>query len=65
MDGEKVIRSIQRVSTPGRRVYAGQRELKPVLRGQGIHVVSTPKGVISDRKARELGVGGELLAEVY
>lgn len=65
IDGEKVIRSIQRVSKPGRRAYAGLKELKPVLRGQGIHVLSTPKGVISDRKARELGVGGELLAEVY
>jgi len=65
VDGEKVIRSIQRVSKPGRRVYAGLGELKPVLRGQGIHVVSTPRGVISDRKARELGVGGELLAEVF
>ena len=65
IDGEKVIRSIIRVSKPGRRAYAGLKELKPVLRGQGIHVLSTPKGVISDRKARELGVGGELLAEVY
>ena len=65
IDGEKVIRSIQRVSKPGRRVYAGLAELKPVLRGQGIHVVSTPKGVLSDRKARELGVGGELLAEIF
>ena len=64
-DGEKVIRSIKRVSKPGRRVYAGQKDLKPVLRGQGIHVLSTPKGVLSDRKARELGVGGELLAEIY
>lgn len=65
VDGEKVIRSIRRVSKPGRRAYAGLKELKPVLRGQGIHVLSTPKGVLSDRKARELGVGGELLAEVY
>ena len=65
VDGEKVIRSIQRISKPGRRAYAGLKELKPVLRGQGINVLSTPKGVISDRKARELGVGGELLAEVY
>lgn len=65
IDGEKVIRSIIRVSKPGRRAYAGLKELKPVLRGQGIHVLSTPKGVISDRKARTLGVGGELLAEVY
>jgi len=65
IDGEQVIRSIIRVSKPGRRAYASVKELKPVLRGQGIHVLSTPKGVISDRKARELGVGGELLAEVY
>ena len=65
VDGEKVIRSIIRVSKPGRRAYASLKELKPVLRGQGINVLSTPKGVISDRKARELGVGGELLAEVY
>ena len=65
VDGEKVIRSIRRVSKPGRRAYAGLKELKPVLRGQGIHVLSTPKGVLSDRKARELGVGGELLAEVF
>lgn len=65
IDGEQVIRSIIRVSKPGRRAYASVKELKPVLRGQGIHVLSTPKGVISDRKARNLGVGGELLAEVY
>lgn len=65
LDGEKVIRSIRRVSKPGRRAYAGLKELKPVLRGQGIHVLSTPKGVLSDRKARELGVGGELLAEIF
>ena len=65
LDGEKVIRSIQRISKPGRRAYAGLKELKPVLRGQGISVLSTPKGILSDRKARELGVGGELLAEVY
>ncbi len=65
IDGEKVIRSIRRVSKPGRREYASVKELKPVLRGQGIHVMSTPKGVLSDRKARELGVGGELLAEIY
>jgi small subunit ribosomal protein S8 len=65
IDGEKVIRAIDRVSTPGCRVYAAVDELKPVLRGQGIQVVSTPKGVISDRKARELNVGGEVLAKVY
>lgn len=64
-DGERVIRAIDRVSKPGCRVYKGVAELKPVLRGQGIRVMSTPKGVISDRKARELNVGGEVLAEVY
>jgi small subunit ribosomal protein S8 len=65
VDGEQVIRAIDRVSKPGCRVYRGVAELKPVLRGQGIRVMSTPKGVISDRKARELNVGGEVLAEVY
>ena len=65
VDGEQVIRAIDRVSKPGCRVYKGVAELKPVLRGQGIRVMSTPKGVISDRKARELNVGGEVLAEVY
>ena len=64
-DGEYVIRHIERISSPGCRVYAGVREVKPGLHSQGIHVVSTPKGVISDRKARELGVGGEVLAKVY
>ncbi len=65
IEGERVIRNIERISKPGCRVYAGVEELKPVLRGQGIHVVSTPKGVISDRQARELRVGGEVLAQVY
>lgn len=65
IDGERVIRGIDRVSRPGCRVYCGVDELKPVLRGQGIHVVSTPKGVVSDRKARELRVGGEVLARVF
>ncbi len=65
IDGERVIRSITRVSKPGCRVYSNVTELKPVLLGQGIHVVSTPKGVVSDRKARELRVGGEILATVY
>ena len=65
IDGELVIRTIDRVSKPGRRVYSGFEDLKPVLRGQGIQVVSTPRGVLSDRKARELKVGGEVLAKVY
>ncbi len=65
IEGERVIRKIDRISKPGCRVYARVRDLKPVLSGQGIHILSTPQGVISDRKARALGVGGELLAKVY
>ena len=64
IDGETVIRTIDRISKPGCRVYAGVEDLKPVLRGQGIRVLSTPRGVISDRKARVENVGGEVLAEV-
>ena len=64
-EGERVIRQIDRVSKPGRRVYTGVENLRPVLRGQGIQIVSTPKGVVSDRKARELKVGGEVLATVF
>ena len=64
-DGEKVIRRIDRVSKPGRRVYSGVADLKPVLSGQGIQIVSTPRGVLSDRAAREQRVGGEVLCQVY
>ena len=64
-DGEGVIREIKRVSTPGKRVYKGHKELKPVLRGLGISVVSTARGVMSDREAREAKVGGEVLCEVH
>jgi len=63
-DGEKVIRSLDRVSRPGRRVYMGAREIAPVLRGLGIYVISTPQGVVSDRSAREMNVGGEVLCKV-
>ena len=64
-DGERVIRKIERISKPGRRVYSGTSELKPVLSGQGIHVLSSPKGIVSDRQAREMHVGGEVLCQVY
>lgn len=63
-EGEQVIRQIDRVSKPGCRVYSGVRDLKPVLRGLGIQILSTPKGVVSDRAARDLGVGGEVLCKV-
>lgn len=63
-DGEKIIRAIDRVSKPGQRVYSGAGDLKPVLRGQGIYVLSTPRGILSDRGAREMNVGGEVLCRV-
>ena len=63
-DGERVIHRIDRVSKPGRRVYAGAEELTPVLRGMGITILSTPKGVLSDRAARRENVGGEVLCKV-
>jgi len=65
IDGEDVIRHIERISKPGRRVYAKVTELYPVLRGQGIHILSTPRGILSDRKAREYKVGGEILAKLF
>jgi small subunit ribosomal protein S8 len=63
--GEHVIKSIERVSKPGRRVYAKADELKPVLRGMGIQILSTPKGILSDRNARKAKLGGEILCKVY
>jgi small subunit ribosomal protein S8 len=64
-DGEIVIRHIERVSKPGRRVYSGASDLPRVLRGQGILVLSTPKGVLSDRTARKENIGGEVLCKIY
>lgn len=64
-DGNPVISSIGRVSKPGRRAYRGVRELPKVLNGMGICVLSTSRGVFSDREARAQGVGGEILCEVW
>lgn len=64
-DGEKVIRRIQRISKPGRRIYFGLDEVQPVLRGMGIAVLTTNQGVLSDREARDQRVGGEPLLEVW
>lgn len=64
-NNETVIREINRVSTPGRRVYKKSKEVKSVLGGQGIFVVTTPKGVLSDKQCRELGVGGEIMCSVW
>ena len=64
LDGEKVIHEIDRVSKPGRRVYKAVGELPSVLNGLGITIVSTSKGVMSDREARKANVGGELLCVI-
>jgi len=64
MSGEKVIHAIDRQSKPGCRVYRGVGDLPNVLNGMGIVVISTSKGVMSDRKAREANVGGELICTV-
>ena len=64
-NGEKVIQHIKRISSPGCRVYRKAKDLKPVLNGLGISVLSTSRGVISDREARQRGVGGEVLCELW
>ena len=64
-EGEKIIRHIERASRPGRRLYRRHEQLKPVLDGLGIAVLSTSKGVISDRRARAEKLGGELLCTVW
>ena len=64
-EGEPVIREIERISKPGRRVYASVRNLPRINNGLGVAVVSTPKGVMADHEAREANVGGEILFMVF
>jgi small subunit ribosomal protein S8 len=64
-NGERVIRNIRRISKPGRRVYSQANRLRPVLNGLGISIISTSRGVISDREARQRNLGGEVLCEVW
>ena len=64
-DGEPVIREIERVSKPGRRVYASVKNLPRVNNGLGISVLSTPKGIMADHEARDANVGGEVLFTVF
>ena len=62
---EKIITGIKRISKPGLRIYAGKDEIPQVLGGLGIAILSTNQGIVTDRKARELSVGGEVLAYVW
>lgn len=64
-NGERLIRHIRRVSKPGRRIYSRSVELKPVLNGLGIKIISSSRGVISDREARQRNLGGEVLCELW
>ncbi|PQM56242.1 MAG: 30S ribosomal protein S8 [Rhodobacteraceae bacterium] len=64
-DGEPVIKELKRISTPGRRVYTGVKDIPRVRQGLGIAIISTPKGVMSDSKARATNVGGEVLCTVF
>jgi small subunit ribosomal protein S8 len=64
-NGEHLIEHIERLSRPGRRVYLGVSELREVRQGTGISILSTPKGLLSNREARQQGVGGELLCQLW
>ena len=64
-NGNRVIDGIKRISKPGLRVYAGKEELPKVLNGLGIAIVSTSKGLKTDKEAREAGIGGEVLAYIW
>ena len=63
--GNKVISGLKRISKPGLRIYASKDELPQVLNGLGTALISTSKGIVTDKKARELGVGGEVLAYIW
>ena len=64
-EGDPVIRNLKRVSTPGRRVYMGVKEIPTVRQGLGVSIVSTSKGVMSDAAARSANIGGEVLCTVF
>ena len=64
-DGAPVIRQIQRISKPGRRVYASVKSIPRVANGLGISILSTPKGVMADHDAREQNVGGEVICNIF
>ena len=63
--GQSFLRGVQRVSKPGLRIYAPRKELRSILRGLGVAIVSTPKGMMTDRQARQANVGGEVLCRVW
>lgn len=64
-DGSNVIHGLKRISKPGLRIYANKEELPKVLNGLGTAIISTSKGILTDEKAREIGVGGEVIAYIW
>ena len=62
--GKPVIEKLERISRPGLRIYRGREDIKPVMNGLGVAIVSTSRGVMTDRRARETGIGGEVLCIV-
>ena len=62
---EPIIKKIQRISTPGLRKYSGSNEVPRILNGLGISIISTSKGVITDKEARDLNIGGEIICHIY
>lgn len=64
-NGERVVQEIDRVSTPGRRIYSQVQGMPSVREGMGIYVLTTNRGIVSDREARKQGVGGEVLCRVW
>lgn len=65
VDGESVIHEIKRYSTPGRRAYSSSRTIKPVVGGLGVSILTTSKGVISNKRAKQMSVGGEVICTVW
>ncbi|AEE14158.1 ribosomal protein S8 [Thermodesulfobium narugense DSM 14796] len=65
INGKRVIRDVKKVSKPGLRIYVGKNDIPRVLGGFGLAILSTPKGIMSDRRARKEGIGGELLCMVW
>lgn len=65
VDGESVIHSIQRISKPGCRVYSGSKQIKPTVGSLGISICTSSQGVMTDKKAKKLGIGGEIICSVW
>jgi small subunit ribosomal protein S8 len=65
VDGKSILKNLKRISKPGRRIYAGKDDIPVIRGGLGIAIVSTSRGVMTDAKAREMGVGGEIICAVW